>query len=163
MIEYMQRTRAYYGALGYPAYAWAANEPMERLATVKPLSECRLALVSTAAPYQQGLGDQGPGAPYNAAAKFFSVFTAPLEPAPDLRISHIGYDRVHCRAEDPNTWLPVAALQRARDRGVIGDLARELIGLPTHRSQRRTVEDYAPTVREHITRLEADVALLVPT
>jgi D-proline reductase (dithiol) PrdB len=68
-ISYMQRIRDYYLALGYPTpYRWAhyAEVPFQPLE--KPLSRCRVALVTTAAPYQEDKGDQGPGAPYNAAA-----------------------------------------------------------------------------------------------
>jgi hypothetical protein len=69
-IPYMHRIRDYYQALGYGApYRWAhyAEVPFRPLA--KRLAECRVALITTAAPYQPGKGDQGPGAPYNAAAK----------------------------------------------------------------------------------------------
>ena len=48
-IPYMARTRAYYQALGYDeAYRWAhfADVPFARLA--KPLSDCRIGLVTTA-------------------------------------------------------------------------------------------------------------------
>ena len=119
--------------------------------------------MTTAAPFQADLPDQGPGAKYNAAAKFFEVFTRPIEPTPDLRISHIGYDRVHCKADDPNTWLPVNQLQQLSHDGVIGELAKELIGVPTNRSQRVITEQDAPVALEHCQRLGADIALLVPT
>src|SRR5207302_7602100 len=72
-IPYMQRIRDYYQGLGYGApYRWAhyAEVPFQPLE--KPLAECRVALITTAAPLQPGKGDQGPGAPYNAAAKFYS-------------------------------------------------------------------------------------------
>ena len=75
-IPYLQRIRTYYSALGYGApYEWAhyADVPFQPLG--KPLSACRIALVTTAAPYQPDKGDQGPGAPYNAAAKFYSVYS----------------------------------------------------------------------------------------
>ena len=72
-----------------------------------------MALVTTAAPYQPGAGDQGPGAPYNAAAKFYKVYSHATDTVPDLRISHVGYDRIHTTAEDPNTWLPLARLGEA--------------------------------------------------
>ena len=65
-IPYMQRIRDYYQALGYGApYRWAhyAEVPFQPLK--KPLSECRVGLMTTAAPYQPGKGDQGPGAPTN--------------------------------------------------------------------------------------------------
>ncbi len=163
MIEYLQRTRDYYGAQGYPPYSWAHFDDVPFQPPGKPLADSRLVLLTTAAPYQPELGDQGPGAAYNAAAKFFEVFTHPLEPAPDLRISHIGYDRKHCAADDANTWLPVAQLRGQADAGVIGDLAEELIGIPTNRSQRVTSEQDAPAALQHCRRLGADVALLVPT
>ena len=63
-ITYLQRTRDYYSALGYGApYEWAhyAEAPFTLLA--KPLRQCRVALITTAALYQPDKGDQGPGAP----------------------------------------------------------------------------------------------------
>ena len=73
-IAYLTRVRDYYQALGYGApYEWAhyAEVPYRPLA--RPLAACRIAIVTTAAPYQAAKGDQGPGAPYNAGAKFFAV------------------------------------------------------------------------------------------
>ena len=163
MIRYLDRTRNYYAAQGYTPYRWAHFDDVPWAPTQKPLAQSRVVLVTTAAPFQPELGDQGPGAAYNAAAKFFEVFAKPVEPTPDLRISHIGYDRKHCAADDPNTWLPVAALARAAQVGTVGSVAPELIGLPTNRSQRVTVEQDAPEVLAHCERLQADVVLLVPT
>ena len=163
MIPYMERTRRYYGTLGYPAYEWAQHDTIPFQPLERPVPEARLVLISTAAPNRPELGDQGPGAPYNAAAKFFTVFTAPVAPPPDLRISHLGYDRKHTTAEDPNAWLPIPALKNAASDGRIGALAEELISVPTNRSQRVTVETDAPAALEHCQRLKADVALLVPT
>jgi hypothetical protein len=162
MIKYIERTRDYYAAQGYSPYEWASNDTIPFASVKKPLSESRLVLITTAAPYREDLPDQGPGAPYNAAAKFFDVYTAAVDPCPDLRISHIGYDRQHCRADDSNTWLPVAALRRAQHEGVIADLAPELIGVPTNRSQRVTLDQDARNTLEHTRALQADVALLVP-
>lgn len=163
MIDYIPRSRAYYGAQGYQPYDWAHNQDTPFSPSTKPLAQARLALLTTAAPFNPELGDQGPGAKYNAAAKFFKVFTAPLEPIPDLRISHIGYDRKHCAADDPNTWLPVAALQAAERAGEVGALCPELVGVPTNRSQRVTREVDAPAALEACRDMGADVALLVPT
>jgi D-proline reductase (dithiol) PrdB len=73
-IPYLQRTRDYYLRLGYDnPYQWAhfAEVPFAPLRV--PLARARVALISTAAPLQPGAGDQGPGAPYNAAAKFYRV------------------------------------------------------------------------------------------
>ena len=163
-IPYMQRTRDYYVALGFTTpYRWAhyAEVPFTPLA--KPLAHARLALITTAAPYQPGLGDQGPGAKYNAAAKFYKVFADPADSVPDLRISHVGYDRKHTSAEDPNTWFPLARLHDAVKAGRIGALTPRFYGSPTNRSQRVTIERDAPALLQLCREDGADAALIVPT
>ena len=104
-----------------------------------------MALITTAAPYQPEAGDQGPGAPYNAAAKFYQVYSVPTDSEPDLRISHIGYDRVHTSAKDINTYFPLARLKEAVAAGRIGALGPRVHGAPTNRSQRVTMETDAPS------------------
>ena len=163
MINYIERSRAFYGAQGYPPYDWAQYDETPFQPMARALSDSRLALVTTAAPFRADLPDQGPGAAYNAAAKFYEVYTAALSPVPDLRISHIGYDRKHCKADDPNTWLPLAALKDAQAAGLVDELAPSLIGMPTNRSQRVTLEQDAPAVLDQVRKQDADVALLVPT
>ena len=72
-ILYLQRIRTYYAALGYGApYEWAHYDHVPFQPLRKPPSACRVAIVTTAAPHQPDKGDQGPGAPYNAAAKFYT-------------------------------------------------------------------------------------------
>src|SRR5438552_10246980 len=143
-IPYIQRTRDYYQVLGFNPYRWAhfADVPFTPLGT--PLGEARVALITTAAPFQPGVGDQGPGAPYNAAAKFYQVYSISTESEPDLRISHIGYDRLHTHAKDINSYFPLARLREAAVAGRIGALTPRVQGSPTNRSQRVTVESDAP-------------------
>ena len=101
-IPYLQRTRTYYEALGYGApHAWAHYAQVPFHALGKPLSKCRLTIITTAAPYQPDKGDQGPGAPYNAAAKFFTVYSGDTASDHDLSIAHVAIDRQHTTAEDP--------------------------------------------------------------
>ena len=161
-IPYLQRVREYYQALGYGApYEWAqcADVPFRPLA--KPLAACRVAIVTTAAPYQPGKGDQGPGAPYNAGAKFFAVYSGDAShDRHDLRIAHVAIDRQHTSAEDAGTWFPLAALRRAERAGRIGSVAPRFHGAPTNRSQRATLAD----AEEIVARCRADgadAALLV--
>ncbi|WP_279358855.1 glycine/sarcosine/betaine reductase selenoprotein B family protein [Methylobacterium indicum] len=160
-IPYMARTRAYYGALGYPPYRWAHLDDVPFASLGKPLGTCCLALVTTAAPYQPDKGDQGPGAPYNGAAKFFTVYSAPADVIPDLRIAHVAYDRDHARADDPATYFPLAALRAAVAAGRVGRIAARFHGLPTNRSQRVTTETDAPEIVARIRADGADAAILV--
>jgi D-proline reductase (dithiol) PrdB len=161
-IPYMLRTREYYRAIGYEPYRWAhyAEVPFQPLR--KPLAESRVALITTAAPYQPDKGDQGPGAPYNAAAKFYRVYSGDTAHDHDLRISHIAYDRRHTTAEDPNTWFPLPALRRMAAAGRIGEVAPRFHGAPTNRSHRHTLAVDCPEILARLREDAADVAVLVP-
>jgi D-proline reductase (dithiol) PrdB len=162
-IPYLPRIRGYYQALGYGApYEWAhyANVPFAPLR--KPLSQCRIALITTAAPYQPEHGDQGPGAPYNAKAKFFSVYSGDTTQDHDLRISHVAIDRQHTTAEDPGSYFPLPALRRCASSGRIGSLAPRFHGLPTNRSQRTTLQVDGPEIVARCRADGADAAILVP-
>jgi len=162
-IPYMRRTRDYYLALGYGnPYRWAhfVEVPFTPLRT--PLSRARLALITTAAPFQPEAGDQGPRAPYNATAKFYQVYSASTESMPDLRISHVGYDRKHTSAEDIHAYFPLARLKEAVATGRIGALAPRFHGAPTNRSHRATETDAAELLRR-CREDGADAAVLVPS
>ena len=163
-LPYMQRTHDYYLALSYgPPYRWAhfVEVPFTPLRT--PLAETRVALITTAAPYQPEAGDQGPGAPYNAAAKFYRVYSVPAESEPDLRISHVGYDRAHTSAADINAYFPLARLKDAVAAGRIGGLAPRVHGVPTNRSHRTTTETDLPELLRRCQEDGAGAAVLVPS
>jgi D-proline reductase (dithiol) PrdB len=162
-IAYMQRTRSYYQALGYGApYEWAHFADVPFRPVVKSLATCRVGLVTTAAPHQAGRGDQGPGAPYNAAAKFYSVYSGDTSVDPDLRIAHVAIDRKHTTAEDPGSYFPLAALRRSEHAGRIGALAPRFHGLPTNRSQRATLDIDVPELVARCRADAVDAVLLVP-
>ena len=153
-VPYLQRICDYYQALGYGApYRWAHYAEVPFAPLKKPLTESRIALVTTAAPYQPGKGDQGPGAPYNAAPKFYTVYSGDSAVDHDLRIAHIAYDRDHTTAEDGNTWFPLPQLRRAAAAGRIGEVAPRFHGMPTNRSHRTTLDRDCPDL---LARLSAD-------
>lgn len=161
-IPYLQRISSYYQALGYGApYEWAhfAQVPFQPLR--KPLAQCRVALVTTAAPYQPDKGDQGPGAPYNARAKFYAVYSGDSAVDHDLRISHVAIDRQHTSAEDLGSYFPLAALRRCASTGRIGALAPRFHGMPTNRSHRVTLEVDGPEIVKRCLADAADAAILV--
>ena len=161
-IPYMQRIRDYYVALGYGApYEWAHYVEVPFRPLSKPLSKCRLALITTAAPYQPDKGDQGPGAPYNAKAKFYTVYSGDTAQDHDLRISHIAIDRKHTTAEDPATYFPLNAMRQSAASGGIG-LAPRFHGVPTNRSHRVTLEIDCPELVDRCAADGVDAAILVP-
>ncbi|TAL34263.1 MAG: glycine reductase [Phenylobacterium sp.] len=159
-IAYIARTHAWYGALGYPPYRYAAYEETPFAPLGRSLADARVALLTTAAPYRPELGDQGPGAAYNAAAKFYDVWSGDVNVAHDLRVSHVAVDQAHL-SDDQNCWFPLPALQRAAAAGRIGGVAARFHGVPTNRSQRHTLEVDAPQVLARVREDGADAAVLV--
>jgi hypothetical protein len=159
-IRYIARTHAWYGALGYEPYRYAqfAEVPFTPLA--KPLAQARVALLTTAAPFRPELGDQGAGAPYNAAAKFFAVYSGDTAGEHDLRVSHVAVDQAHL-SDDQNCWFPLPALRRAVERERVGALTQRFHGVPTNRSRRHTLEVDAPEVVRRCQEDRADAAILV--
>ena len=162
-IRYMDRTREYYQALGFAPYRWAhfTDAPFAPLRI--PLARARVALITTAAPFQPDAGDQGPRAAYNAAAKFYQVYSAPVDSKPDLRISHVGYDRANTVPEDLDAYVPLARLHDAVAAGRIGGLTPRFHGAPTNRSHRVTVETDAPELLRRCREDGADAVVLVPS
>ena len=161
-VPYMQRTREYYRAIGYDPYRWAHYLDVPFTPFAKLLSKARIGLITTAAPYHPDKGDQGPGAAYNSAAKFYEPYSGSTAEEHDLRISHIGYDRKHTTATDSNSWFPLHALRRAVAAGRIGELAPRFHGAPTNRSHRHTVTTDCPELLKLVQDDGVDAVLLVP-
>ncbi len=159
--RYIDRTHQWYDALGYGnpyRYAHYLEVPFSPL--TRPLANTRVVLLTTAAPFQADKGDQSVRAPYNAAAKFYEVYSGSVETDHDLRISHVGVDRDNLE-DDPNIWFPLPALRRALARGRIGSLSPRFHGIPTNRSQRHTLEVDLPEMLARCRSDEAQAAILV--
>ena len=161
-IPYMQRIREYYLALGYGApYEWAHYVDVPFHALDKPVDECRITLITTAAPYQADKGDQGPGAPYNASAKFFALYSGDTALDHDVRISHVAIDRDHTKADDAGTYFPLPALRNCVADGRVGAVAARFHGAPTNRSQRITLDVDCPEIVARCQGDGVDAAILV--
>jgi D-proline reductase (dithiol) PrdB len=161
-IPYIQRTHDWYRALGYDTpYRYAHFEEVPFQPLRKPLADCVVTLVTTAAPYQADKGPQGPGAPYNAAAKFYTAYTGDTARDHDLRIAHVAVDRKHADMEDANCWFPLPLMRRLATEGRFR-LAPRFHGAPTNRSQRHTLENDAPLIVQRCREDGVDAALLVP-
>ena len=160
-IAYIARTHAWYEALGYGnPYRYARFDKVPFTPLGKSLAQARVALLTTAAPYQPGLGDQGPGAAYNAAAKFYEVWSGDVAGEHDLRVSHVAVDQTQL-SDDQNCWFPLPALRRAVAAGRVGGLTARFHGVPTNRSQRHTLEVDAPEVVRRCLADGAEAAVLV--
>jgi hypothetical protein len=162
-VRYIERTQSYYLGLGYDnPYAWAHYIDVPFSPLKKPLHQSILGLITTAVPFDAANGHQGPGAPYNAAAKFYQPYQKSVDGDIDLRIAHVGIDRKNADMEDANCWFPLAAAKRAVKTQRIQALSPYFYGLPTNRSQRHTLEIDAPIILEMLRADKVDVAVLIP-
>jgi len=162
-ISYMTRTRDWYLALGYGnPYRWAHYVEVPFTPLRKPLAQTTVALLSTASPYDPSKGEQGIGAPYNAEAKFYKVYSGDVRQDHDVRISHVAIDRKNTTMEDSRTWFPLPALREAESAGRIGRLAPHFFGIPTNRSQRHTIEVDCPEVLRLCQADGVEAVVLVP-
>ena len=155
-------SRTYYLTLGYGApYRWAHFADVPFAPLKKPLADSRIGLITTAAPYQPDKGDQGPGAAYNGGAKFYKVYSGDTASDHDLRISHIGYDRLHTKATDSNSWFPLPLLREVAASGRIGELTPRFHGAPTDRSHRATLDRDCPELLARVREDKVDAVVLV--
>lgn len=160
-LDYIARTHAWYGALGYGnPYQYARFDDVPFAAMRGALAQARVVLLTTAAPYRPELGDQGAGAAYNAAAKLYEVWSGDTAAEHDLRVSHVAVDQAQL-SDDQNCWFPLPALRRAVAAGRVGGLTARFHGVPTNRSQRHTIEVDAPEVVRRCLADGADAAVLV--
>jgi hypothetical protein len=162
-VRYMERTRSYYLGLGYEnPYIWAHYIEVPFAPLQKPLNQSVLGLITTAVPYDPDKGLQGPGAPYNATAKFYQPYQNSVAGDIDLRIAHVGIDRKNANMEESDCWFPLATAKQAVQSGRVGALSPNFYGLPTNRSQRHTLEIDAPLILEMLQVDKVDVVVLIP-
>jgi hypothetical protein len=162
-VRYIERTRSYYLGLGYDnPYVWAHYIDVPFTPLKKPLNQSVLGLITTAVPFDSAKGNQGPGASYNAAAKFYQPYQMRIDAEIDLRIAHVGIDRKNANMEDSNCWFPLAAARQAVNAQRIQALSPHFYGLPTNRSQRHTLDIDAPIILEMLRADKVDVAVLIP-
>ena len=162
-IPYLPRIREYYQALGYGApYEWAhyADVPFRPLG--KPLSRSRVAIVTTAAPYQPGKGDQGPRAPYNARPSSTTSIRATARRTPICASRTWPSTASTPRPRTSGTYFPLAELRRRAASGRIGSVAPRFHGAPTNRSHRVTLEVDCPEIVARCQADGVDAAILVP-
>ena len=153
-IPYMERTRLYYRALGYPNdYRWAHNETAPFTRLKRPLKDTKIAIITTSYP-EDWSDDNPPGG---------EVWSQAVAEAPaNLYNRNLAWDKDSTHTKDRETYLPLLAMQKLAAKGVIGGLTERFHSVPTDYSHRRTNEHDAPNILNRLIKDGADAALLVP-
>ncbi len=156
-IDYIQRTREQYDALGYPAYRWVVNEdPPPFTPLARPLAESTVGLIASGGIYRVGQT----AFHFRDDTSFRAIDTA--TPPDALRVSHFAYDTTDART-DVNVVFPYQTLADLARLGRIGQLARQAYTfMGGIYSARKVREILAPALAERLIRDEVDVAIMVP-
>ena len=150
-VSYIDKSREYYLARGYGnPYRWSHHEDAPFAALSKPLTQSRVALITTAALALE-------------SARVMEVYSARTAPSPvALYTDHRSWDKKATHTRDPESFLPIRRVAEFAAAGRIGTLSPRFYGVPTDFSQRRTVDKYAPAVHDLCRADAVDVALLFP-
>lgn len=156
-VDYIERTRSQYEALGYPPYGWVTNEDTPPFVPLsKPLSESRLGLIASGGIYRQGQI----AFHFKDDISYREIDTR--TPMSELRISHFAYDTTDA-ISDPNVVFPLQTLRDLCRVSRIGELARNAYTfMGGIYSARKVRTKLAPALAQRLVRDEVDVALLVP-
>ncbi len=148
----MERTRAYYAAQGFDTtYAWAHFDDVPFAPLSRPLAQSKLALITTASPYDRTFSD---------VRKVASGSTS--DPPERLYGNDLAWDKNATHLDDLNAFFPLRCLKALVDNERIGAVAARFHCAPTEYSQRRTWMVDAPEILRRCREDGADAAMLVP-
>jgi len=157
-VCYIDKTRAYYEAEGYgKPYEWAHFDhiPFTPFAAVgKPLSECRVGVVTTSDMARRGAEI----APDDPRRLVYSLDTG--IPVSQLYSRKSGYDRYATTLDDVDSYLPLTHLHRFAAEGRIGAVAARFQMIYFEYSQRKTLTVDAPEILKQMREDRVDVAVL---
>lgn len=151
-VPYMERTRAYYRALGYTRdYVWAHHADVPFVRPTRPVSAMRIALICTAGP-----GDHSHRDEHNRR----HVWSGSVATPPESFDTDVAWDRESTHTDDRETFLPITATQRLVAEGALGGLAPRFHTAPTEYSQQKTTGQDAPDILRRLWEDAVDAAIL---
>lgn len=161
-VRYIDRTTEYYKKQGYEKpYAWARYDTVPFTPLKKPLSECRIGLVTTS---EIGVRyDEAREANPIVEEGFRDVYAIPADaPTEKLYSRTHSYDAHATHLDDVNAFFPIDRLREGVASGRIGGIPERLCGAYNNYSQRKVVEQEAPKVLQFCREDNVDAVVLVP-
>ena len=155
-VDYIERTRALYSSLNYPAYDWVREESTPFSPFRKPLSECRVGLICSGGIYVKGQI----AFHYKDDTSYRVISSGTLKE--NLRATHFAYDLKDAR-KDINVVFPLETLRNLANEGLIGEVAENAYSfMGGIYSSRKVRENLAPSLARQMLKDEVDLVILVP-
>jgi D-proline reductase (dithiol) PrdB len=158
-IRYVELLNQRYQMQGFPPYQWTENQPTALATLRKPLSECRVSVLTSGGVSHCSMPAWNPDARNDFRLD-------PVEQAAvgtDFEVNDSYYDTADAQ-EDVNTVFPIDRLRELAAHGQIGSVAPRLWSGFMGRIYKRThvTEVAAPAWAEELAADEVDLVLLVP-
>lgn len=152
-VSYMDRSREYYAAQGYTQpYTWPRFREVPFTPLSKPLSACRVGVVTTAGRKESPPSDQ---------VLPRELYAMEAYPAPKRMFTdHLFWDKKATHTEDVDSFLPLNRLAEFAREGRIGSVSPRFYGVPTDYSQNRTMKQDAPQILKWCREDGVDAVLL---
>lgn len=155
-VSYIDRSRDYYAAQGYPQpYAWAHYDDVPFTPLKKPLAELRIGLVTTA---------EKPKPSGTISLEILiqrETYAAPSHVPPQSMFTDIlSWDKAATHTKDVNSFLPITQLNQYVSSGRVGSASARFYGVPTDYSKSKTLDLYAPRILEWCREDGVDAVIL---
>ncbi len=155
-IDYIQRTRALYSSLNYPAYKWVSEQSTPFTKPTKTLSESRVGLICSG-----GIYLKGQIAFHYKDDTSYRIINSKSS-TENLRATHFAYDLKDAR-QDINVVFPLDTLRKLLSYGLVGGIADNVYSfMGGIYSSRKVRELLAPNIAKHMVKDEVDLVVLVP-
>lgn len=156
-VSYIDTSREYYGAHGYEKpYEWATHDDAPFTPLSKPLSQCKVGVITTSYFLPDGFVYRVPSDMPRVPA------AADRSQIGNLDNQHLSWAKDETNTDDPETFLPLQRLDEMAEAGRIGSVSDRFYCLPTQFSHRQTQKRDTPRIIEWLTEDEIDVVLMVP-
>jgi D-proline reductase (dithiol) PrdB len=154
-VSYIDRSREYYAAQGYSQpYAWAHHDDIPFTPLKKPLSECRVGVVTTA-------GKMDLEAERLGRRKTRELYAMAANPVPErMFTADLFWDKGATHTDDVSSFLPLNHLADLAACGRIKSASPRFYGVPTEYSQGKTSLRDAPKILEWCREDGVDALLL---
>ncbi|MGE0680409.1 MAG: glycine/sarcosine/betaine reductase selenoprotein B family protein [Candidatus Binatia bacterium] len=158
-IRYVERLNAFYRSQGFSPYKWSVYDTAPLTPLTKPLSQCRVSLLTSGGVSCQNVP------PFNPLARNdLRVDAIPQETPADFFVITDAYYNHQDADRDINCIFPLERLRELTAEGVIGEVApRHYSGFMGRTYTRSAVlTEAAPALARRLRQEGVDVFVLVP-
>jgi hypothetical protein len=155
-LSYIDLSREYYAAHGYSKpYAWISFQDVPFTKLEKPLSQCKVALVTTTDL------EKLPGESVQERHLSRKVYAHPVDDAPEhFYTQDLQWDQESTHTNDNDSFMPLNRLAECAASGIIGSVSPRFYGVMTDYSQGKTLKKSAPQVLEFCKEDGVDAIIL---